>query len=181
MLHSRVRQDANPLVGGTVEIAPGAKSATNADGSPQLISGYIVRNDAGEVVGTYASDGSAIGRGAIPNSILHRAYMPHPENVLRANAPLEQAGLPIDVLHYFRQATKSVLLNDGMVAGVLSIEDPTVDEDGIRQLERRANSRMADPQRKGRMLVVDAHTKYTPLGQVAPGPRLGRDGRPLPP
>jgi HK97 family phage portal protein len=160
-----------PLVGGTVEIAPGAKSATNADGSPQLISGYIVRNDAGEVVGTYASDGSAIGRGAIPGSILHRAYMPHPENVLRANAPLEQAGLPIDVLHYFRQATKSVLLNDGMVAGVLSVEDPTVDEDGIRQLERRANSRMADPQRKGRMLVVDAHTKYTPLGNSP----LGRD------
>lgn len=160
-----------PLVGGTVEIAPGAKGATNADGSPQLISGYIVRNDAGEVVGTYASDGSAIGRGAIPGSILHRAYMPHPENVLRANAPLEQAGLPIDVLHYFRQATKSVLLNDGMPAGVLSVEDPTVDEDGIRQLERRANSRMADPQRKGRMLVVDAHTKYTPLGQSP----LGRD------
>lgn len=154
-----------PLVGGTVEIAPGAKGAVNADGSPQLISGYVVRNDAGEVVGTYASDGSAIGRGAIPGSTLHRVHMPHPENVLRANAPLEQAGMPIDVLHYFRQATRSVLLNDGMPAGVLSVEDPTVDEEGIQSLERRANSKMADPNRKGRLLVVDATTKYTQLGQ----------------
>ena len=154
-----------PLVGGSVEIAPGAKNAVNADGSPQLISGYIVRNDGGEVVGTYASDGSAIGRGAIPGSILHRAYMPHPQNILRANAPLEQAGMPVDVLHYFRQATRSVLLNDGMPAGVLSVEDPTVDEEGIQSLERRANSKMADPNRKGRLLVVDATTKYTQLGQ----------------
>lgn len=158
------RDTLTPLVGGTVEIAPGAKGAVNADGSPQLISGYIVRNDAGEVVGSYASDGSAIGRGAIPGSILHRVHMPHPENVLRANAPLEQAGMPIDVLHYFRQATRSVLLNDGMPAGVLSVEDPTVDEEGIQSLERRANSKMADPNRKGRLLVVDATTSYTQLG-----------------
>jgi HK97 family phage portal protein len=160
-----------PLVGGSVEIAPGGKGAVSADGAPQLISGYIVRNDGGEVVGTYASDGSAVGRGAIPGSVLHRVYMPHPENILRANAPLEQAGLPIDVLHYFRQATKSVLLNDGMVSGVLSVEDPTVDEEGIQQLERRANSRMSDPRKKGRLLVVDAHTKYTQVGESP----LGKD------
>jgi HK97 family phage portal protein len=158
------RDTLTPLVGGTVEIAPGAKGAVNSDGSPQLISGYIVRNDGGEVVGTYASDGSAIGRGAIPGSVLHRVHMPHPQNILRANAPLEQAGMPIDVLHYFRQATRSILLNDGMPAGVLSVEDPSVDEEGIRSLERRANSKMADPNRKGRLLVVDATTKYTQLG-----------------
>lgn len=162
-------QTLTPLVGGKVEISPGAKNAVNADGSPQLVSGYTVRNDNGEIVGKYASDGSALGNGAIAGSVLHRVYMPHPENVLRANAPLEQAGLPIDVLHYFRQATKSILLNDGMPGGVLSVEDPTVDEESISHLERRINSRMADPTRKGRYLVVDAHTKFTQLGQTPLG------------
>lgn len=163
-----VNKTLTPLVGGTVEITPGGKNARNADGSPMLIAGYTVRNVRGDIVGTYGPDGSAIASGAIPGSILHRVYLPHPENPLRANAPIAQAGLPVDVLHYWRSATKSLLLNDGMPSAVLTVDDPDIDLDSLEELERRVNSRQADTSRKGRTLVINSGAKFETPGGGSP-------------
>lgn len=165
------RKTLTPLVGGRVEIVPAGMGSTHADGSPMLVAGYRVVDDAGQLRGTYDGAGRASGDGAIPGSVLHRVYIPHPENPLRANPPIQAAGLPVDVLHYQRQATKSILVNDGMPAGVLSITSPVdgadLDQSELDEAERRVNERAADTTRKGRVLVLNASTSYQPLGAPA--------------
>lgn len=155
-----------PLVGGTVEVLIPARGALNPDGSPMLIAGFRVRNGGGLNVGEYGPNGVATGAGAIPGSRLHRTWLPHPESPLRANPPLAAASLPTEVLHTLRQATRSILVNDGMPAGILTVTDPTVDDESITNLETRLNSRLSDPNRKGRTLVVDASVAYQSLGNT---------------
>ena len=155
-----------PLIGGTVEVLIPARATMNPDGSPMLYAGFRVRNAAGVIVGEYGPDGLATGNGAIPGSRLLRTWLPHPDSPLRANPPLAAAQLPTEVLHSLRQATKSILVNDGMPAGVLQVTDPSVDDDSITALETRLNNRLSDPQRKGRTLVVDASVSYTSLGNT---------------
>jgi SPP1 gp7 family putative phage head morphogenesis protein len=165
------RKTLTPLVGGRVEIQPAGMGSTHADGSPMLVAGYRVLDDAGHLRGTYDGAGRAVGDGAIAGSVLHRVYIPHPENPLRANPPIQAAGLPVDVLHYQRQATKSILVNDGMPAGVLSITSPVdgadLDQSEIEEAERRINEKASDTTRKGRVLVLNASTSYQPLGAPA--------------
>ena len=160
-----------PLVGGRVEILPAGLGSVNKDGSPMLVAGYRVLADDGQLRGRYDGTGRAIGDGAIANSILHRIYVPHPENPLRANPPIAAAGLPIDILHHQRQATKSILINDGMPAGVLSITSPVegadLGQEELEDAERRINDKAADQTRKGRILVLNATTNYQALGTPA--------------
>lgn len=162
-----------PLVGGHVEILPAGMGSTLPDGSPMLVAGYQVRDDAGQLRGTYDGQGRATGGGAIAGSTLHRAYIPHPENPLRASAPIQAAGMPIDVLHFQRQATKSILVNDGMPAGVLSIQPPfegaELAQEEIEDAEQRINRKAADGTRKGRVMVLNASASYQPLGVPALG------------
>ena len=160
-----------PLVGGRVEILPAGLGSVNKDGSPMLVAGYRVLDDTGHLRGTYDGTGRATGDGAIAGSILHRVYIPHPENPLRANPPIAAAGLPVDILHHQRQATKSILVNDGMPAGVLSITSPVegadLGQDELEDAERRINDKAADQTRKGRILVLNASTNYQALGTPA--------------
>jgi phage portal protein BeeE len=160
-----------PLVGGRVEIIPAGLGSVNKDGSPMLVAGYRVLADDGQLRGSYDGTGRATGDGAIANSILHRIYIPHPENPLRANPPIAAAGLPVDILHHQRQATKSILINDGMPAGVLSIVSPVdgadLGQDELEDAERRINDKAADQTRKGRILVLNASTNYQALGTPA--------------
>jgi SPP1 gp7 family putative phage head morphogenesis protein len=164
-----INKTLTPLVGGYVEIMPAGLGSTNADGSPMLIAGYRVLAEDGQLRGTYDGEGKATGHGAIPTSMLHRVYIPHPENPLRANPPIAAAGLPVDILHYQRQATKSILVNDGMPAGVLSIQSPVdgaeLEQNELDEAERKINKKASDSTRKGRILVLNASAQYQPLGQ----------------
>ncbi len=165
------KKTLTPLVGGRVEIIPAGLGSVNKDGSPMLVAGYRVLADDGQLRGTYDGNGRATGDGAIAGSILHRVYIPHPENPLRANPPIAAAGLPVDILHHQRQATKSILINDGMPAGVLSIVPPVegadLGQDELDEAERRINDKAADSTRKGRILVLNASTSYQALGTPA--------------
>lgn len=166
-----VNKTLTPLVGGSVEIFSGGKNALDLDGAPLIVAGYRVKADDGSVRGLYDSNGKAAGDGAIIGSVLHRVYIPHPENPLRANPPIAAAALPVEVLHLQRQATKSILVNDGVPAGVLSIETPVdgaeLGQDEIDDAERRINSKLSNPDRKGRVLVLNASATYQPLGDSA--------------
>lgn len=166
-----VNKTLTPLVGGSVEIFPAGKNAVDVDGAPLLVAGYRVKADDGTIRGTYDSTGKAAGDGAIAGSVIHRIYIPHPENPLRANPPIAAAALPVEVLHLQRQATKSILVNDGVPAGVLSIEPPVegaeLGQDEIDDAERRINSKLSNPDRKGRVLVLNASATYQPLGDSA--------------
>lgn len=163
-----VNRTLTPLVGGYVEIQPAGLNSTNADGSPMLVAGYRVLSQDGQLRGLYDGTGRATGGGAIPGSLLHRVYIPHPENPLRANPPIAAAGLPVDILHYQRQATKSILVNDGMPAGVLSIQSPEgseLEQEQLDEAEHKINKKAADSTRKGRILVLNANAQYQTLGQ----------------
>lgn len=144
-----------PLVGGVVEVIPCTNGERDANGMPQLVKGYNVRNPStNEIIATYPFGGDLI-----------RVHIPHPSDPLNANPPVAQAGLAIDTLFAHRLATRTLLLNDGMPAGMLQVMDPDVEDDDLDALERRINSKFGDPNAKGRVLVVDAETKYTPVGQ----------------
>ena len=164
-----INKTLTPLVGGYVEIVPAGINSTNADGSPMLVAGYRVLAEDGQLRGLYDGNGRANGSGAIPGSLLHRIYIPHPENPLRANPPIAAAGLPVDILHYQRQATKSILVNDGMPAGVLSIQSPVdgaeLEQEELDAAEQKINKKAADSTRKGRILVLNANAQYQSLGQ----------------
>ena len=164
-----INKTLTPLIGGYIEIIPAGLNSTNTDGSPMLVAGYRVLAEDGQLRGMYDGNGRANGSGAIPGSILHRIYIPHPENPLRANPPIAAAGLPVDILHYQRQATKSILVNDGMPAGVLSIQSPVdgaeLEQEQLDAAEQKINKKAADSTRKGRILVLNANAQYQSLGQ----------------
>lgn len=161
-----VGESLTPLVGGTVAILPPAADSLNWDGSPMLFAGYQVRNSRGISVGLYGPSGEAVGEGAIPGSRLHRVWFQHPQSLLRANSPVEAAGLTADVLALLHTATKSVLVNDGMPGGVLTVDAPDITDEEMTGLETRLNAKMSDPNRKGRTLVLNSETKYQQLGNT---------------
>lgn len=164
-----INKTLTPLIGGYIEIIPAGIGSTNADGSPMLVAGYRILAEDGQLRGTYDGNGRANGNGATPGSTIHRVYIPHPENPLRANPPIAAAGLPVDILHYQRQATKSILVNDGMPAGVLSIQSPVdgseLEQEQLDAAEQKINKKAADSTRKGRILVLNANAQYQSLGQ----------------
>jgi phage portal protein BeeE len=159
-----------PLIGGSVEIHPAGPGSFAPDGSPLLVAGYTVRDEGGREIARYDGLGRAVGGGAIAGSVLHRAFIPHPENPLRANPPVAAALLPSEVLHLQRQATKSILLNDGMPAAVLSIKAPVegahLTQDELDDATRRINSKMTDGKR--RVVVLNGDSNLQPFASSSP-------------
>lgn len=159
-----------PLVGGTVEIAPAAPGTMFPDGSPALVSGYVIRDEAGRIRGMYDGLGRAAGSGAPAGSLLHRAYIPHPENPLRANPPVASALLPSEVLHLQRQATRTILQNDGMPAAVLSIKPPvegaTLTQEELDEATRRINLKLSESKRK--VVVFNSEMDLKPFASSSP-------------
>lgn len=170
LLRTGSGQNFTPLVGGVVEIVPANKGETYPTGEPKLIDGYIVRNPStGQVISTYSEPGPLI-----------RVHIPHPQDPMRANPPVAQAGLAIDTLHAQRMATRTLLMNDGMPAGVLQVTDEDVEDEDLTLLEQRMNSKFSDPLAKGRVLVVNSETKYTQVAQSLLGSewsQVGKDNR----
>lgn len=165
-----MKRTLTPLVGGTVEIAPAAPGTMLPDGSPALVSGYIIRDEAGRIRGMYDGLGRAAGSGAPAGSLLHRAYIPHPENPLRANPPVASALLPSEVLHLQRQATRTILQNDGMPAAVLSIKPPvegaTLTQDELDEATRRINAKLSESKRK--VVVFNSEMDLKPFASSSP-------------
>ncbi len=159
-----------PLIGGTVEIGMAGAGQLASDGSPLLIGGYKVRDEAGTVRGIYDGQGRALGEGAIPGSILHRVFIPHPENPLRANPPVAAAKLPTEVLHLQRQATKTILQNDGVPAAVMTLNPPvegaTLTQEQLVDAEQRINAKWSGSKRK--VVLMNAGASLQPFLSRSP-------------
>lgn len=156
-----------PLVGGRVEILTAADGSHNRDGSPALVAGYVIRNSQGREIGRYDAEGLPVS--GMAEGQLFRIHLPYPGDPYRAAPLIEQAGLPIDVVHYSRLATRALLQNAGQPAGLVQILDPAVDQESVDAFDRRLNSRLSDVSQKGRTLVVGSDVKYTQLGDSNPG------------
>jgi hypothetical protein len=155
-----------PLVGGRVDVLGAGPGSKNRDGSPALVAGYVVRNDHGQELGRFDAEGIAVS--GMAEGILHRIVMPYPGNPYRANPLVEQAGLPIDVVHYSKLATQAMMRNAGQPAGLIQLLDPGVGQEEIDRFDRRVNSRLSDVSQKGRTLVLGAEAKYVQLGDNSP-------------
>jgi hypothetical protein len=156
-----------PLVGGRVDVVPAAPGSRNRDGSPAVIAGYLVRNAAGVELGRYDAEGFAVS--GMAEGRLHRVHLPRPGDPFRACGLIEQAAIPIDVVHYGRLATRALLQNAGQPAGIIQILDETATTEQLEAFDRKMNSRLSDVTQKGRTLVVGSDVKYTQLGDGSPG------------
>lgn len=161
-----VGETLTPLLAASVDVMPAKPGQHNRDGSPALVAGYIVRNSAGRELGRYDADGNPAG-GAAEGRLIRIAH-PYPGNPYRADAPVARARLAIDTLSYARQASAFALRNSGQPAGLVQIEDPSVDEQSITEFDRRLNSRLSDVTQRGRMLVVSSAVKVTEIGDYDP-------------
>ena len=157
----------SPFVGGMVHVLYAEHGQHNSDGSPAVIAGYIMRDNMGRELGRFDYQGFAIS--GIAEGRLHRIYYPFPNNPYKANSFIQAAGLPIDVVHYSRLATRSLLMNTAQPAGLIQIMDPTVSEESIYDFDQRINSRLSDITQKGRTLVVGSDVAYTKIGDTNPG------------
>ena len=162
----QVGDTLTPLLAASVDVLPAKPGQHNRDGSPALIAGYIVRNSAGRELGRYDAEGNPAG-GAAEGRLIRIAH-PYPGNPYRADAPVGRARLAIDTLSYARQASAFALRNSGQPAGLVQIEDPSVDEQSITEFDRRLNSRLSDVTQRGRMLVVSSNVKVTEIGEYDP-------------
>lgn len=151
-----------PLIGGSVEILAAGPGSRNADGSPALIAGYVIRDDRGKELGRYDAEGKAVS--GMAEGTLIRVHIPFPGDPFRAAPPIEAAGLPIDVVFYSKLASKAAMQNSGQPAGLVQLLDPAVGQDEIDSFDRRINSRLSDVSQRGRTLVVSSDVKYTQLG-----------------
>lgn len=166
----RVGNTLTPLVGGTVEVLPAKPGETYADGSPKLVSGYLVKRENGETVATYAEPGPLV-----------RIHYPHPLDPIKPNSKVAQAGLAIDTLHAHRLSTKSILINSGHPSGIVSVVDPDggqVAEEDLLGLEQRLASKWSTPEHKGGPLVVDGtRVTYTEVDAAVLGPGWAEAGK----
>lgn len=161
-----VGETLTPILGGSVKVLQAQPGQVNADGSPALIAGFKIVDDQGRELGRYDGAGRPISGQAV--GLLHRVYYPFPLNPWRADPLIERAGLPIDVVHYSRLATRSLLQNAGQPAGLVTITDPSVSQESIEAFDRRLNSRLSDVTQKGRTLVVSSDVQYTQMGDGSP-------------
>jgi hypothetical protein len=162
-----VGETLTPILGGTVRVLAAAPGSTNRDGSPALVGGYVVLSASGRELGRYDGEGKPVSGVAIGQ--LHRVHIPFPLDPYKADAPVVRAGVPIEVVHYSRLATKAVLQNSGQPAGLIQITDPSVSMESIDAFDRMVNSRLSDVNQKGRTLVVSSDVKFTQLGDSSPG------------
>jgi hypothetical protein len=162
-----VGETLTPILGGTVRVLAAAPGSTARDGSPALIGGYVILSASGKELGRYDGEGRPVSGAAVGQ--LHRVHIPFPLDVYKADAPVVRAGVPIEVVHYSRLATKAVLQNSGQPAGLVQVTDPSVSQESIEAFDRRINSRLSDVNQKGRTLVVSSDIKYTQLGEGNPG------------
>lgn len=162
-----VGETLTPILGGTVKVLAAVAGSTNRDGSPALVGGYVILNSGGKEIGRYDAEGMPVSGAAV--GVLHRVHIPFPLDPYRADSPVSRAGVPIDVVHYSRLATKAILQNSGQPAGLVQMTDPSISGDDIEAFDRRINSRLSDVNQKGRTLVVSSDVKYTQLGESNPG------------
>lgn len=155
-----------PLLGGTVEIVPAAAGSTLADGSPAVVAAYLVRDEDGRERARWGHDGQPLSGEAVGTLI--RIHEPYPNHPYRAWSRVERAGLPIDVAHYARLATKAVLMNAGQPAGVLTVEDART-EDEVKNIGARINSYISDLGNQGKILSVSKKLRFEKLGADNPG------------
>ena len=156
----------SPLIGYRVEMLFAKPGQRNRDGSVAHCAGYRVRDTTGKLVGLYDSEG-------FPESgdlggRLVRFWEPHMSDPFRPHSRVMAAGLSIDVVHAANLAVRSFMQNCGTPGGIVTVGDDSFTEESIIDLDNRLNSKLTDPTRKGRYLVVGADLDVKPVADSAP-------------
>ena len=156
----------SPLIGYRIDMLFAKPRQRNPDGSVAHCAGYRVRDTTGKIIGLYDSlgfpqSGDLGGR-------LIRFWEPHMSDPFRPHSRVMAAGLSIDVVHAANLAVRSFMQNCGTPGGIVTVADDSFTEESIQDLDNRLNSKLTDPTRKGRYLVVGTDLDVQPVADSAP-------------
>lgn len=169
-----------PVIGAVVEAIQAPDGYRDPDGTPRILSGYVMRTVGGKEIARFDANGVEThtlpygGQAVVPVTgrnpgRIVRVHEIDPASPIGADIRVLRAGLPIDVLHRTRLYTKQVLENSAGKREVAYVSqgdgETRLDDTMLAVTEQRlqAHARAA----KGGLLTVPAEIKIVEVGGTA--------------